>query len=297
MTMKNFIFATGDVDFLKPEHSKRRFFVLLHSTAISPVAFDAGSPGWKKDADGKLVLDGDGNPIFVNAANVEQSVKGDTIATLQSEAKGHRTRAEKAEGDLAKFKTPDGKLLDPEIAVKAVETVGKIDAKKLIDAGEVDKLTDQIKAGFTQQITEKDNALTEARNTINGMKIDGVFKGSEFIAERVAMPRDFFEAAMRSNFKVEDDGKIGAYDRSGNRLMSKKNAGEFADPSEALELLVDMHPQKDTILKANSAGGSGNNGGGGSRGAGRTMKRSDFEALAPADQAAIATKGETAIVD
>jgi len=79
--------------------------------------------------------------------------------------------------------------------------------------------------------------------------------------------------------------------------MSKKNAGEFADPNEALELLVEMHPQKDTILKASGAGGSGNNGGGGARGAGRTMKRDDFLALSPADQSTIATKGETQIVD
>ena len=290
-----FYLTTSNKDRIEPCN---RRFMLLGSTAISPIAFAPGDgPGWKKDADGKLVLDGEGNPIFVNAAGVEQTVKGDTIQTLQSEAKGHRTAKEKAEGDLAKYRMPDGKLLDPEIAIKAVDTVSKIDMKTLMDSGKVDELTNNIKAGFTTQLTEKDNALAQANATINAMKIDGVFKGSEFIAERVAMPRDFFEAAMRSQFKVEDDGKIAAYDRSGNRLMSKKNAGEFADPNEALELLVEMHPQKDTILKANGAGGTGNQGGGGGRGAGRTMKRSDFEALPPADQAAIATKGETAIVD
>lgn len=276
---------------------KTKTLIALMTTAIFPVAFETGSPGWKKDAEGKLVLDAEGNPIFVNTAGVEQSVKGDTITNLSSEAKGHRTAKETAEAALAKYKTTDGKMIDPEIAAKAIETVGKIDAKQLMDTGKVEELTNNIKAGFTVQLTEKDAALTKANETINGMKIDGVFKGSEFIADRVAMPRDFFEAAMRSNFKVEDDGKIGAYDRSGNRLMSKKNAGEFADPNEALELLVEMHPQKDTILKASGAGGSGNNGGGGARGAGRTMKRDDFLALSPADQSTIATKGETQIVD
>lgn len=269
---------------------------VLMTTAVFPLAFQSGGT-WKKDADGKLVLDGDGNPIFVNAGGVEQSVKGDTIQTLQQEAKGHRTAKENAETTLAKFRTADGKLLDPEVAIKAVDTVSKIDAKTLMDSGKVDELTNQIKAGFTAQLGEKDTALNAANETIKSMKIDGVFKGSDFIANRVAMPRDFFEAAMKSNFKVEDDGKIGVYDRSGNRLMSKKSAGEFADPNEGLELLVEMHPQKDTILKANGAGGSGNDGGGGARGAGRTMKRSDFLALPPADQSAIATKGETAIVD
>ena len=271
--------------------------VALLTTAINPIAFNNGSPTWKKDADGKLVLDGDGNPIFVNAAGVEQSVKGDTIANLQSEAKGHRTAKENAESTLAKYRDANGKLLDPEAAAKAIDTVSKIDAKTLIDAGKVDEVKAQIEAAYKTQLTEKDAAIATRDATINTMKIDGVFKGSEFIAERVAMPRDFFEAAMRSQFKVEDDGKIAAYDRSGNRLMSKKNIGEYADPNEALEMLVEMHPQKDTILKASNAGGSGNNGGGGARGNGRTMKRSDFEALPPADQASIATKGETTIVD
>ncbi len=268
----------------------------LMTTAIYPVAFDAGSPGWKKDANGNLVLDGDGNPIFVNAGGVEQTVKGDTIQTLQSEAKGHRTAKEAAETTLAKYRDASGKLIDPEAATKAIDTVSKIDAKTLIDAGKVDEVKAQIEGAYKSQLAEKDAALATRDATISNMRIDAVFKGSEFITDRVAMPRDFFEAAMRGNFK-DENGKITAYDRNGNPIMSKKNVGEYADPNEALELLVEMHPQKDTILKPNGAGGTGNGGGGGARGAGRTMKRSDFEALPPAQQADIATKGETAIVD
>lgn len=279
MTMRNFKMMTA----------------LLTTAAVFPVAFETGKPGWKMDGD-KLALDASGNPIYINANGEEASVKGDTIATLNAEAKGHRTAKETAEAQLAKYKDATGKLIDPTEAVKAIDTVSKIDAKKLIDAGEVDKVRDQIKAEFTGQLTEKDNALKERDSMISNMRIDGVFRGSEFINERVAMPRDFFEAAMRSHFK-DEDGKVVAYDRSGNRLMSKKSVGEFASPDEALELLVEMHPQKDTILKAQQGGGSGNNGGGGARGGGRTIKRADFAALPPAEQSAIATKGEMTIVD
>jgi hypothetical protein len=266
---------------------------LLSTTAAR--AFETGKPGWKMDGD-KLALDGNGNPIYVKADGTEQSVQGDTISNLNAEAKTHRTAKETAETALAKYKDESGKLIDPEIAVKAVKTVAGLDAKTLIDAGEVDRVKETIRNEFTGQLTEAQRAIEERDNRINGMMVDGVFKGSEFIAERVAMPRDFFEAAMRSNFKVEE-GKVAAYDRSGNRLMSKKNVGEYADPNEALELLVEMHPQKDTILKAPAAGGSGNGGGGGNRGRGATMRRSDFEALPPGEQAAVATKGEVQIVD
>jgi hypothetical protein len=253
---------------------------------------------WKKDADGNMVLDGDGNPVWVNATGQEQSVKGDAFASLNAEAKGFRVAKEAAEASLAKY-TVDGKLIDPELAVKAVATVSKLDAKQLIDAGEVDKVRETIKAEYSAQIGERDKALETANGRINSMLVDGVFKGSEFIADRVAMPRDFFEAAMRSHFKVED-GQVFAYDKAGNRLMSKKSIGEYASPNEALELLVEAHPQKDTILRAQAAGGSGNNGGGGGRGAGRVVRRADFDAMPAAQQAEAAVamgKGELTIAD
>ena len=90
--------------------------------------------GWKMDGD-KIAVDGDGNPIFINAAGQEQSVKGDTITNLNAEAKQHRVAKEAAEAELKKYEV-NGKRIDPEVATKAIDTVSKIDAKKLIDAGE-----------------------------------------------------------------------------------------------------------------------------------------------------------------
>jgi hypothetical protein len=247
--------------------------------------------GWKTDADGKLVADANGNPIYIDANGQEMVTEAGTIARLNAEAKTHREAKEAAENKLKAFNG-----LDPDKAREAIETVGKIDQKKLIDAGEVDKVRETIKAEYSAQLNEAQKTIGERDARINDMTIQGVFSNSEFIRDQVAMPRDFFEAAMRPNFKVED-GKPVAYDRAGNRLMSKKRVGEYADPDEALQLLVEMHPQKDTILKAPDAQGTGNGGGGGNRSGGRTMKRADFEALGPQQQAAIATKGEVAIVD
>jgi len=109
-----------------------------------------------------------------------------------------------------------------------------------------------------------------------------------------------FRNTFGQYFKVDENGKVIANDPSGNLLLSKKNMGTPADPDEALALLVDMYPQKDAILKANTGGGTGNTGGGGHRGNGRFVKRADFEALTPAEQASTAAaqaKGEVTIVD
>ena len=108
-----------------------------------------------------------------------------------------------------------------------------------------------------------------------------------------------FQATFAKNFKVEN-GKVVPYDQTGNKVYSKKNMGEVAGVDEALEIMVDAYPYKDSILKADDQSGSGNEGGGGGRGSGRTIKLADFNKLSPAQQsetAALAGKGEVNIVD
>lgn len=268
--------------------------LLLASTTLALTSAFDNETGWKMDGD-KLATDANGDPIYIDSSGREASIKHDSIATRNGEAKTQRERAEKAEKDLEKFKV-EGKLIDPAVAIKAIDTVKKYEAKQLIDAGEVDKVREEISGQFREQLTEAQKQAQDWQGKYENKLVDDVFN-SDFM-ENVAMPKDFFSAAMRSNFKVED-GKIVAYDRTGNRLMSHKNPGEFADPNEALQLLVERHPQKDTILRAADAGGSGRSNGG-NRGGTRTMKRADFDGLdAVAKQNAVASmgKGEMTIVD
>lgn len=265
-------------------------FALLASVAVR--AFNNG-PGWKLDADGKLELK-DGNPIYVDASGRELTVKGDTISQLNGEAKTHREAKEAAEGKLKAFEG-----LDPTKAREAIEKLAQIDQGQLIAAGKVDEVRNQITSQFTTQLTERDNANKALQAQIDGMHISSAFTGSEFIRDRVAVPRDMFEATFRNNFKMVD-GKLTAYDKSGNPIYSKQNMGQLADAEEAIQQLVDQHPNKDIILKANSGNGTGNGGGGGGNGRVRTMKRSDFEALPAHQQASHAAamgKGELSIVD
>lgn len=261
-----------------------------------PVAFD-NKAGWKLDKDGKIEMK-DGNPIYLDSAGNEMTVEGGTIARLNGEAKTHREAKERAEGELAKFKGADGKLIDPEAARKAIETVGKIDAKRLIDAGEVDKVRDQIKAEFTTQLTEANNKLTEANGRIDTMTLDKAFTSSKFIADRVAVPAEMFQATFAKNFKVED-GKVVPYGADGNKILSSKRIGEIADLDEAFEKIVEAYPHKDAVLKAPNSSGSGG-GNGGARGTGRFVSRSEFEKLSPHEQqvtSQAAAKGEVTLTD
>lgn len=257
---------------------------IINTFSLALLAAYDNTVGWKTDENGALILK-DGNPIYVDGTGREMTVEQSTITRLNGEAKDWRIKYEAAETSLAPFKG-----LDPIKAKEAIEIASKIDNKTLIEAGKVDEVKNQITQQFTGQIAEKDKAYNDLQGRFDNMLISDVFKGSEFVRDNLAVPRDMFEATFRSNFKIED-GKVVAYDKAGNRMFSKSKMGEFADPEEALQLLVEAHPQKDSIVKANTGTGSGNGGNGGSRPVGqRSMKRAEFNKLDAPQQAAIAGK-------
>jgi hypothetical protein len=85
--------------------------------------------------------------------------------------------------------------------------------------------------------------------------IGGRFARSKFIEEKVAIPKSFIMAYFRPNFKIED-GKVVGY-LNDNKIFSAQNPSEVADFDEALQVMVNSHPDKDNILKGAGASGSG----------------------------------------
>lgn len=271
-----------------------RRFLLVHAllSSAAAAAFNTGGK-WKMDGD-HLALDANGNPIMVLSDGTERVVQGDTISRLNGEAKQHRERAEAAEAALANFKD-----LDPAAARDALDKISKLDSKALIDAGEVDRVRNEISQQFSAQITEKEGALSQAQERINRLLVEREFGRSEFIANKIAVPREMFEATFGRNFKVEND-KVVPYGADGNPIYSLKRAGEYADVDEAFEILVERYQHKDQILKAPDVSGTGGGGGGGARGGGRTIRRSEFETMPPHQQASVAAamgKGEVKLID
>ena len=248
---------------------------------------------WKMDGD-TMAVDADGNPIWITG-DKEMSVKGDTVSSLQGEAKRHRLRAEKAEADLTKFEGID----DPEAARKALETVKDIDTSKLINAGKLDEVRQQMTQQFESKITAAEQKAADAIKQRDNTLLDSVFNGSDFARDRLAVPIEMVRATFGDRFKVED-GKVVATDANGEQIYSDKNMGHPASFDEALEKIINGYKHKDSILKAPDAAGTGSGGGGGSRGRPRTISRADFEALKPNEAAEFASKmasGEVAIAD
>lgn len=241
----------------------------------------------KLDENGNVVVV-DGKPVYVHEDGKElpfDAVQAlGKITELNREAKGHRERAEAAE---SKAKVFDG-IEDAEAAKKAMDIVKNLDAKKLIDAGEVDRMRQEAIKAVTDQYEVKLQTLTKERNTANSALsnelIGGAFARSPLIVgdkAKLAVPADLVQAKFGSAFKV-DGGKVVAYNGQ-EPIYSRANPGELAGFDEALEILVERYPHRDSILKGSGAQGGGAQGGGGSSGA-KSLNRTAFESKTPAEQ-------------
>ena len=249
---------------------------------------------FKLDAAGNIAiseLNGKKLPVFVYADGRESPFDADetvtTIGRLNGEAKTHREAKELAEGTLVAY----AKIADPAKAVAALELVANIDAKKLVDAGEIQKVRDEIGKSYKEQIDDLTGQLKTSNEAMTDMHIGGAFNTSAFIKEKCAIPADFVRARFGSNFKVEA-GKVVAVDSSGNKLYSRANPGELAGFDEAAAMLIEAHPQRDSILKGTGANGGG--GGGGKpngQGGGKQYTRSQFETLDVAARGKVMAEG------
>jgi hypothetical protein len=210
-----------------------------------------------------------------------------TITRLNAEAKTHREGKEAAETALKAF---DG-ISDGAAAKHALEVVSKLDQKKLVDAGEIDKVREEISKGYKAQLDEANTKTATFEKQLYEEKIGGAFSRSKYIGEKLAIPADLVQSKFGTAFKVED-GKTIAYDQHGQKIYSRTRPGEIADFDEAIETLVEQYPHRDHILKGSGANGSGAPNGGGNGGNGKkSISRSQFDALDPAGKHAHAVSG------
>ena len=246
----------------------------------------------KLNEDGFAVVQ-NGKPVYVHDDGKEVAFDApatvQTITRLNSEAKSHRERAEAAEKTL---KTFEG-IADPAAAIKALETVSNLDHKKLVDAGEVEKVKAEISKAFEAKLTEATTKAQTLEQQLYSEKIGGSFARSKLIAEKLAIHSDLVQAKFGNAFKIED-GKIVAYDHTGNKIYSRSRPGEMADFDEALESLIEQYPHRESILKGSGAsgGGASNNASNGSTN-NKTISRAAFNSLQATERMAHVNNGGT----
>ncbi len=269
-----------------------RKHLLLTTAALAVVGYD--NKGWKTKDDGSLDTDSDGNPIYIDSDGKEQPLASGYVNRINAEAKQHRQTATDLKKKLEAFGD-----LDPVAAKDAIEKMKDVNLDDLVNKGEIDKVKSQLTEQFQTDLKDRETKLTEAQQRIERLALDNAFNSSSFLKERVAFPEDVVRATFRDRFEYDaEKNQVVPKNSTGDALLNKH--GDIASVDEAFQVFIEARPDKDSWLKAPDAGGSGSQGGGGGRSGGNMMKRADFDALSPGEQAAVgqkAAKGEVKIVD
>lgn len=205
----------------------------------------------------------EGKPVYVTDDGKEIALDGaelsQKITHLKQEADKAFKARDEAKSSLRKYES----IEDVDAAIKALETVAALSQKKLIDAGEVEKVKQEVAKGFETQLNELRQERDSLQTTLHREMIGGRFSRSPLLVgdqSKVAIPPDMVESKFGTHFKVED-GKIVARDSNGEKVYSRTKPGELADFDEALELLIEAYPHKDHIVKAPGASGGNAPGG------------------------------------
>jgi hypothetical protein len=233
---------------------------------------------WKTDENGALVVS-EGNPVWIYESGPEKDKEAvvefgktlNTISSITKESISRKDKLNELKAITTKLEAAGIEDIDSwlEQSKKALETVGNLSDKEILDAGEVDKIKKSLTDGYTKQIealrqaAEKTASELKAKleakdSSIKNLVVRGAFDASDFLKEKTVLLPDFAYAQMGGSFDVEEvDGTFVGYarDREGNKLMSIQRPGEVASPLEAIEILINEHPQKDRILKMEANGG------------------------------------------
>jgi len=252
----------------------------------------------KLDSDGHVVVQ-DGKPVYVQDDGKEVAFDAagtvSTISRLNAEAKSNRERYETAEKSLSAF---DG--LDAEAARGALDTVSKIDAKKLVEAGDMDAAIKTAISPYQKDLDAERKKNETLTASLAKEVVGNAFGRSKFATKKLTPAGvDLIRTMYGDSIKVEDGKPVGL-DESGQKLYSRSRPGELADFDEVVENFVNRYPHKDHILKGSAASGGGassNNGGGAGK---KSYSRAEFDKLDPATQSQVANDaraGKAEILD
>lgn len=258
----------------------------------------------KLDENGNVVVE-NGMPVYVHDDGKEVPFDAAgamaKIKELNAESKGHREAKEKAETTLKAFEG-----LDPAKAREAVELAKNLKDGDLLTADKVAELKRNIEKSFTDSHTAKERAFQEKIEALNGellrrdqaihrLLIKGAFDTSTFLKEKTTLLPEFAFNTFGKFFTVETvDGELRAVAmKDGQPILSRTNPGQYASAEEAIEALVDMHPQKEMILRAKDPKGGGSGPSKSTPPGQKPWQERHAEALARGDTAAaIAIKNE-----
>ena len=237
-----------------------------------------------------IQMDDNGHPVVIDDAddNKEFGISAidlySKIPALQAEAKESREEKQKLQKILEPFGDQDPTELftkltafgdiEPAAAKTALETVANLEQLDKDKNVEIERVKEGVAESYKAKIKDIDAAhdqkmgvaqgsLKQKDLVIRNLLIRGAFDRSEFIRDQTVLTSDIAYDSFGKFFQIEEDGdavKVFALNRSGEKIFSRANPGEYAPPEEAIELIINEYPQKDSIMRSISGGsGAGGN--------------------------------------
>ena len=255
---------------------------------------------WKMEGDNIAMQDG--HPVWIyedgkeSPFNAESALK--TIKDVTAESISRKEKIRGLESKLEPLAGIDEPAEFIKTAKEALETVKNLDSKKLIDAGEVETLKASVAATYKEKITGMETAFSAKEKeyldaikskdaNISNLLIKGAIGRADFITEKTVLTPSIAYDVFKSNFQIEDnDGQpvAVATRKDGHKIMSLKDPGKYADINEALETLVNEHPDKDRLLKGIDGGGGKPPHSGTGNTTGKFITRSAWDGMDPVSQ-------------
>lgn len=192
----------------------------------------------------------------------------DTEAKLIKEVmklKAAAREAEKRAGDLEdRYKD-----IDLEALLEAAKKAEEVEKAELERKGDYERLTAKMKESHLKEIEnlkETNKALKKAADEAaesnkNTAKVNA-FSNSRYIIDNLALTPNKTKALYGDYFEYED-GDIVGYDKpkgSSNRTKIVDGSGDALSFDEAMKVIIESDPDKDTLIKTNLNPGSGSEG-------------------------------------
>lgn len=218
------------------------------------------------------------------------------IEGLSSALGKERGRADAAEKALKALQAKyDG--FDVDAARKAMDQVARMSEDQKAREAQWEQNVQQRLGPVQKERDELAAKLKDAEARYDSMLVDRALADSAFIRDKVSrdpIHQQFVREHFRSAFRVEE-GRVVAFDSGGQKMFGTD--GQPCDVDTALSRLVNALPNGQSLLAGSTASGSGASAGAVGVPAGaRVMKRSQFDALSPAEKLKTVKSG-TRIVD
>jgi len=241
----------------------------------------------KIDEETKQPVFEDEKPIYINDEGKELALDPpgmyQKIIDLGKEAKNHREKAKAFQSQLAVFEGIDDLETWKDEAIKALETVKNFNDKDWMKAEKVERLKADMKEAHEKQVQqlneqfgmkEKDyqQTLSKKDDQIRRLMVSAKFASHPLFSgkdPKTTLPPEIAETYFGKHFKVEetDDGslRLNAYYSNGDPVYSQINPGDLAEFEEAMNIIFEKYPAKDSLMRAGDPG-SGSQGGSGAGG-------------------------------